>query len=199
MPEAVSCARHASPRVVVLSRLVPHKRIEHSIAAVARLRADIPGLHLTVMGSGWWEDQLKELRDRLGLTDAVEFLGHVDERRKYEELSRAWVHVLPSVKEGWGLAIIEAARVGVPSVAYRYAGGVRESIVDGETGLLADDEDHFVQCLRTLLTQAGLRTRLGRRAQVRTERFTWEAAATTIDRALLGVPEQTAQAAPDAA
>ena len=49
------------------------------------------------------------------------------------------MHVLPSIKEGWGLSIVEAARVGVPSVAYRSAGGVQESILEGVTGLLADD------------------------------------------------------------
>ena len=47
--------------------------------------------------------------------------------------------LLPSVKEGWGLAIMEAAAQGTPTLAYRSAGGVTESIVDGETGLLVDD------------------------------------------------------------
>jgi glycosyltransferase involved in cell wall biosynthesis len=199
MPEHISCAPHQNPRLVVLSRLVPHKRIEHAITAVAALRAEIPDLQLTVIGGGWWEGQLKALRDRLDLVDEVSFLGHVDERRKYEELSRAWVHVLPSVKEGWGLSIVEAARVGVPSVAYRDAGGVRESIVDGATGLLADDEAHFVHCVRTLLTQGALRSSLGRRAQARTERFTWEAAAAAIERALLGDSVETEETVPDAA
>ena len=54
----------------------------------------------------------------------MHFLGHVSERTKFEELARAWVHVLPSVKEGWGLSIVEAGRVGTPSVAYGSAGGV---------------------------------------------------------------------------
>ncbi len=97
--------------LVVLSRLVPHKQIEHALHAVATLRDEMPDLRLHVLGSGWWHDTLVELRDQLGLQDRVAFLGHVSEAVKFEELSAAWVHVLPSLKEGWGLSIIEAASV----------------------------------------------------------------------------------------
>ena len=79
------------------------------------------------------------------------FLGHVSDRTKFEELSSAWVHVLPSVKEGWGLSIVEAAHVGVPSVAYADAGGVHESILDGVTGLLAHDLPDLVDQVDRLL------------------------------------------------
>ena len=71
------------------------------------------------------------------------------------------MHVLPSIKEGWGLSIIEAARVGVPSVAYRSAGGVQESILEGVTGLLADSERDLVTSVRELLLDDMLRRDLG--------------------------------------
>jgi glycosyltransferase involved in cell wall biosynthesis len=172
------------PSLVVLSRLVPHKQIEHALRLTARLRPQLPDLTLTVMGSGWWEENLLALRDQLGLEDCVRFLGHVDERTKYEELCRAWVHVLPSIKEGWGLSIIEAARVGVPSVAYRSAGGVQESILDGVTGLLAEDEDDLLACVQRLLDDASLRRQLGEKAEARTDDLTWDTATRTIRNAL---------------
>ena len=71
------------------------------------------------------------------------------------------MHVLPSVKEGWGLSIVEAAQVGVPSIAYVEAGGVRESILDGVTGLLAADQDDLLAKVRQLLHDAELRLDLG--------------------------------------
>ena len=52
--------RSPSPRVVVLGRLVPQKRVEIALDAVAALRARVPGLHLDVVGSGWWEPHLRE-------------------------------------------------------------------------------------------------------------------------------------------
>ena len=165
---------------MVLSRLVPHKRIEHALEAVAALRDEVPGVHLRVMGSGWWADHLLELRHELGLDDVVTFLGHVTDRQKFEELSSAWVHVLPSVKEGWGLSIMEAAQVGVPSVAYVEAGGVRESILDGVTGLLATDQDDLVTKIRQLLENPELRDELGRKARIRSEQFSWDATADAV-------------------
>ena len=169
-----------APRVVVLSRLVPHKRVEHALEAVAALRDELPGLHLHVMGSGWWSEHLLERRRELGLDDVVTFLGHVTDLEKFQELSSAWVHVLPSVKEGWGLSIVEAAQMGVPSVAYAEAGGVRESILDGVTGLLATDQDDLVDKLRLLLVDAELRADLGTKARIRSGQFSWDTTADTI-------------------
>jgi glycosyltransferase involved in cell wall biosynthesis len=179
-PDFEVSARSETPRLAMLVRLVPHKRVEHAQETVARQRQDFPGLHLRVMGSGWWEDQLLARRRELGLEDCVTFLGHVRDDEKFAELSSAWVHLLPSVKEGWGLSIVEAAHVGVPSVAYLEAGGVRESILDGVTGLLASDQDDLVAKVRLLLGDADLRSDLGEKARIRSAQFSWEATTEAI-------------------
>jgi glycosyltransferase involved in cell wall biosynthesis len=169
---------------VVVSRLVPHKRIEHALDVVAALRDKHPGLHLTVLGSGWWDEQLRAHTAELGVDDSVTFLGHVSDRTKFEVLSSAWVHLLPSVKEGWGLSIVEAAHVGVPSVAYRDAGGVCESILDGVTGLLATDAPDLIAQVDRLLCDDDLRRDLGAKARTRSEQFSWDTTATTVAAAL---------------
>lgn len=174
----------AAPSLVMLVRLVPHKRVEHAMEVVARLRGEFPGLHLTVMGSGWWREALEVRRRELGLEDDVTFTGHVTDRTKFEVLSSSWVHLLPSVKEGWGLSIVEAAHVGVPSIAYQDAGGVCESILDGVTGLLAMDIDDLVGRAQQLLADRGLRADLGAKARIRSEQFTWDATAASITAAL---------------
>ena len=112
--------------------------------------------------------------------DTFYFPPLTDILEKFQELSSAWVHVLPSVKEGWGLSIVEAAQMGVPSVAYAEAGGVRESILDGVTGLLAADQDDLVDKLRLLLVDAELRADLGTKARIRSGQFSWDATADTI-------------------
>ncbi len=136
-PATVRC-RDPRPTIVVLGRLVPHKRVEHVLTAAATLRPDFPGLQVRVVGDGWWQDRLEAHAVRLGVDDIVEFTGFVSEQDKHEALSQAWVLAMPSLKEGWGLCVMEAATHGVPSVAYRAASGVAESIVDHETGLLVD-------------------------------------------------------------
>ncbi|MFI9405327.1 glycosyltransferase family 4 protein [Nocardia sp. NPDC052316] len=173
-PTGAAETRTANPRIVVLSRLVPHKQIEDALAVVARLRTRIPGLHLDVIGDGWWADNLKADARELAIADAVTFHGHVDERRKHELLSRAWVHVLPSRKEGWGLAVIEAAQHGVPTIGYRSSRGLTDSIVDGVTGVLVDDVAQLADAVGELLDEHAARTVMGEKARSRAREFSWE-------------------------
>jgi glycosyltransferase involved in cell wall biosynthesis len=169
--------RAAAPRVVVLSRLVPHKQIEDALAAVAQLRPTIPDVHLDVVGGGWWSERLVEHAERLGMSDAVTFHGHVDDTTKHLVIQQAWVHVLPSRKEGWGLAVIETAQHAVPTIGYRSSGGLADSIIDGVTGLLADSHDDLVNRLQQLLADPVLRDQLGAKAQARSAEFSWRQSA----------------------
>ncbi len=179
-PETLAGARSATPRAVVLSRLVPHKQIEDALDAVAALRGRLPGLHLDVVGGGWWQDRLLEHAEHLGIEDAVTFHGHVDDCTKHAVVQRAWVHVLPSRKEGWGLAVVEAAQHGVPTIGYRSSGGLTDSIVDGVTGLLVDDHNELVERLEELLSDQVVREELGAKAEARTREFSWSQSATAM-------------------
>ncbi|OBI76531.1 glycosyltransferase family 4 protein [Mycobacterium sp. E740] len=170
-------ARSATPRVVVLSRLVPHKQIEDALEAVAALRQRIPELTLDIVGGGWWEPRLVEHAALLGISDAVTFHGHVDDETKHHVLQQSWVHVLPSRKEGWALAVIEAGQHSVPTIGYRSSGGLTDSIVDGVTGLLVDEHDELVDGMERLLTDQVLREQLGAKAQIRSTEFSWRQSA----------------------
>ncbi|MFD7847783.1 glycosyltransferase family 4 protein [Nocardia sp. NPDC059764] len=174
VPAGDESARTPHPSIVVLSRLVPHKQIEDAMAAVAGLRDSIPGLHLDVVGGGWWDENLRAHARELGIADAVTFHGHVDEDEKHRLLARAWVHVLPSRKEGWGLAVIEAAQHGVPTVGYRSSRGLTDSVVDGVTGLLVDDSAQLTAAVGELLRDSEARTVLGEKARARAREFSWE-------------------------
>ncbi len=165
--------RTAYPSLCAVGRLVPHKQVEHAIDAVADLRAEFPGLTLTVVGDGWWSEQLHaHARDRLA-EDAVRFTGHVGEEEKQRIYARSWALAMPSLKEGWGLVIGEAGMHGTPAIAYASAGGTRESIVPGTSGLLADDYPGFVAALRSVLGDADRRASLSQGAREMSHRFTW--------------------------
>lgn len=184
--------RSPQPSVVVLGRLVPHKRVELAMDAIAAM----PGATLTVVGHGYWEPQLRAYAERIGVTDAVTFAGFVDDVTKHRLLASAWAHALPSVKEGWSLAVVESAAHGTPTVAFRSAGGPTESVLDGETGLLVEDAAEFGQALRRLLTDAALRDRMARAARVHAARFSWPATAAVVEaelRVLTGLPPRVAE------
>jgi glycosyltransferase involved in cell wall biosynthesis len=169
--------RARNPRVLVLSRLVPHKQIEDALAAVALLRASIPGLHLDIVGGGWWWRRLVDHAARLGISDAVTFHGHLDDVTKHHVMQQSWVHVLPSRKEGWGLAVIETAQHAVPTIGYRSSGGLADSIIDGVTGVLVDSRAELVDRLQQLLADPLLREQLGAKAQARSAEFSWRQSA----------------------
>jgi glycosyltransferase involved in cell wall biosynthesis len=187
----LSGPRAAGPRVVVLSRLVPHKQIEDALDAVATLRERIPGLHLDIVGDGWWRQRLVDHVHRLDMSDAVTFHGHVDDVTKHHVLQHSWVHVLPSRKEGWGLAVVEAAQHKVPTVGYRSSGGLSDSIVDGVTGILVDNHAELVDRLEQLLCDPVLRDELGAKAQARSVEFSWTQSADAMRTVLEAVQAGT--------
>ncbi|WP_461166986.1 glycosyltransferase family 4 protein [Tsukamurella serpentis] len=182
-PAAVE-VRSATPRMVVLSRLVPHKQIEDALDVLARLRHRVPELHLDVIGSGWWDEHLYAHAQRLGVQDSVTFHGHVSEERKHRLLSQAWVHVMPSRKEGWGITVIEAAQHAVPTAGYVSSKGLTDSVVDGVTGMLVPDLAGLTESVFALLSDADLRDELGAKAQQRAGEFSWPATADGVGRVL---------------
>ena len=175
----------APPRLLVLGRLVPHKRVELALRALRELRAEFPDLTLDLAGQGYHEEALMEQAQALGVLDSVRFAGRVSELEKFQLFSRATVHLLPSLKEGWGLTVIEAANQGTPTVAFRSAGGTTESVLDGQTGLLADTEDQFVEMTGRIIRDPDLRQGLSLRAKEHALQFTWSATADSLEELVL--------------
>lgn len=185
----------ATPLLAMLGRVVPHKRVDHALQVLARLRAEVPDLRLLVVGDGWGSDDARREAARLGVLDAVEFTGFVDEATKHRLLASAWVHLCPSLKEGWGLSVMEAAWHGVPTVAYADAGGLSDSVVDGRTGVLAHDLDDLVARTRELLADPGGRAEMGRAARAHARSFTWERTVEEMESLLLEVAGRTSAVA----
>jgi glycosyltransferase involved in cell wall biosynthesis len=122
--------RNGALRLVIVGRLTLAKFVEEAVQAFAAVQAEVPDAALDVVGSGdaAYRRRLEAVVARRGLRH-VTFHGRVDEERKRALLERAHVHVFSSHREGWGLTVTEAARVGTPTVGYD-APGVRDAIAD---------------------------------------------------------------------
>jgi len=169
----VEARKSANPSLCVVGRLVPHKQVEHAIDAVSVLAGEFPGLRLRVVGSGWWESELHAYAAAQVASGSVVFEGHVSERRKQEIYEESWLMVLPSLKEGWGLVVGEAAAHRTPTLAYASAGGTTESIVDGVSGVLVANQPDLVGALRVLLRDEQARRSLAEGALRHSAGFTW--------------------------
>ncbi len=180
--------RFEVPTALYMGRLKRYKRVDLVIRAVNRLIRSGVSARLVVAGRGDRAAALASLVRRLGIGEHVEFPGFVPEEEKLRLLRRAWVHVLTSPKEGWGISNLEAAACGTPSVASD-SPGLRDSVVDGETGYLVPHGDVEALSARigSLLQQPALRDRMGAAARAFAERHTWDRAADLTERHLRSV------------
>lgn len=171
-----------SPAIVCVGRLVAHKRVHEVVAAVGRLRADHPGVHLHVVGRGEEHERLAARVRALGLDEHVTLHGYLSERAKDDLLTGADLHISASRHEGWGLSVIEAAAHGLPTVAYD-VNGLRDAVRDGETGWLAAPDEDLADTVRRALKELEARGP-GIRAACRAwaSGFTWEASGERLHR-----------------
>lgn len=121
-----------------------------------------------------YENYLKKLSKKLGLEGKLKFWGFVSERKKFELLAKAHILVNPSIREGWGLVVIEAAAVGTPTVGYNVP-GLRDSIQNNKTGILTDSNS--LVCAQAILSLSNSRKNYKKMQQSCinwSKKFNWE-------------------------
>lgn len=155
-----SVPHRGAPTVGCIARLSKEKNVALLVRAFARVRAEVPEAKLVVCGDGPERGALERLAASLGLGASAEFRGYVaDAGRRCGEFS---LLAVPSSRESFGIAALEAMTCGVPVVATR-VGGLPELVVDGETGVLVPPEDDaaLAAALVGLLRDPGRAARLG--------------------------------------
>ena len=170
--------RSTTPLVLAVGRFAPVKRFHLALQAAAQARQVVPDLRLRLAGDGPLAGDLRAWVAAHQAGDWVEFAGYVDRHRLPDEYRRAWVVLSASLAEGWGLSLTEAAACGTPAVATDIRGH-RCSVVDRQTGVLADPE-RLGEVLSAVLVDQAWREELGRAAVARARTLTWERSATGV-------------------
>jgi glycosyltransferase involved in cell wall biosynthesis len=169
--------RSDTPRFLVLGRLVPHKRVALALQMWDQVRPRTGG-QLVIVGDGPARPEL----ERAAGPDVV-FLGHLPPERKARELGAAWLLVHPAHHEGWGTVVMEAAGSGMPTIGFDVP-GLRDSVVDGTTGLLARDERSFVDAWIRLACDSAARDQMAQAALQRAASYPWARAITEFEACL---------------
>ncbi len=173
-----------APALVSLGRLVVQKRVSRVVDLARSLADDHPGLSVHIIGRGPEGEHLAEQVERDGLRERVDLHGFLSEEDKEAVLSSCHLHVTASEFEGWGLTVVEAARLGVPTVAYD-VDGLRDSVRDGETGWLVQEgetlEDVVSRALKEL-SDPRRAEEVRRACRAWASRFTWDASGARMTR-----------------
>ena len=162
--------------IVCVGRLVAHKRTSSIIEAIPPLLDEYPHLEVHLVGDGSERSAIEALVESLSLSDHVILHGSVSSSERDRILHTAWLSVSASEGEGWGLSVVEANAAGVPVLAYRRP-GLRDSIRDGETGWLIDENQDLSSAIGHALQQMGdedAARALGTAARQWASQFTWD-------------------------
>ncbi len=135
-----SSTKEQHPTYLFVSRVVRMKGVEEVIKAFSFIARERPDSTLWIVGGGepGYIAELDDMTKEYGVKNRVMFLGTLSEKEKYERMSRAHLLLHASVKEGWGLVVLEAASVGTPAVVYNVS-GLNSVVKDGETGIVCKE------------------------------------------------------------
>ncbi|RLE90931.1 MAG: hypothetical protein DRN04_13975 [Thermoprotei archaeon] len=172
-----SVAKSKKPLVVYVGRVKRYKRLDHLIKSIKMVKQRVPDIECIIAGKGDEKvyRELRNLSERLGLEAIIRFEGEVSEERKFKILKKAWVYVIPSMKEGFSISALEAQALGIPVVGYKVAGLV-DCVENGVTGLIVSDGDYkaLAKAIIRLLLNDELRLEMSRNAIQRALSFSWD-------------------------
>lgn len=164
-----------APVITYLGQIKKYKGIDLVMEALPAVLERIPKAVYRIIGEGDHRERLEARARELGVAESVEFLGFRGGEEKLRLLRETRALVYTSPKEGWGLSVIEAGALGVPTLASD-SPGLRESVRHGETGYLVPHGDvpAIAERLVTLLSDDGEWRRLSDGALSWARTFSWD-------------------------
>lgn len=171
------------PLFIFVARLVSMKRADLCLKAMKKLLSSYPRAKLAIIGNGEQEESLIQLTNDLGIEKSVEFVSKNNffleksaKDVKVQQMQKAWCLLLPSVKEGWGMVVTEAAACATPAIVTDVT-GLRESVINGKTGIIISKKagvDELSDAMTRLCSDNRLRQNLSKNATKFAKDFTWE-------------------------
>lgn len=194
-PRPVAAPGERRPLVVNVARLEDrYKGFDVLVRALPLIRSRVPEATMTLVGDGHLRWSLEAMARGNGCDEALNCVGSVSDAERDALLSTATVFAMPSRLpagsggEGFGIVYLEAGAHGTPVVAGN-VGGALDAVIDGQTGLLVDPEDHVAvaEAISGLMINRELATRLGEGGRDWAERFSWPTIVRDVEDVLLGV------------
>ncbi len=180
--------KSAAPTIVSLARLRAWKGVHFAIQAMPQILKQVPDCRLNIIGTGPYERELRNLTEKLNLSQNVFFLGRLESEAKLDRLKESWLLTKTSAREGWGIDVLEANACASPAVGWNVA-GTRDSIQHNRTGRLVPfgDVAGLSREAAAILLDRQLREKMARESFDFCRQFTWDASAEKISRVISGM------------
>ena len=176
--EAENILKDKSPRLITVARFDKRKNHEKVIMALRNLKQIYPNIIYTCIGYGEEEENIRKLTDELELNEQVVFLKNVSQDLKNALVSKSNLFVMPSIihkssVEGFGIAYVEAAQYGIPSIGGK-DGGASDAIKNNETGIICDGNnlDEIYSSIDLILKNNSY-LEMGKKAKDYSTKFDW--------------------------
>lgn len=168
--------KEKNPTIIFVGRLAKTKGIEDAIVAINKIKEKIPDISFWIVGRGdrKYVKTLKKLVSKYKLGSNIIFLGFVEEKNKFELMSKAHILVAPSIKEGWGLIVPEAGFVGTPSIVYDVQ-GLRDIVTNGINGIkISSNPDLIAKEAINLFRNKKFYKKIQKGAMESSRKYTWD-------------------------
>ena len=176
--DAENLLKGKNPRLITVSRFDKRKNHEKVIMALRNLKEIYPNIIYTCIGLGEEEDNIKKLAKELKLENHILFLKDISQDLKNALVAKSNLFVMPSIihkksVEGFGIAYVEAAQFGIPSIGGK-DGGASDAIKDHETGIICDGNnlDEIYSSI-DLILKNNLYVEMGKKAKDYSTKFEW--------------------------
>ena len=175
--------------MVYVGRIKRYKQLDHLVRAFQIVKDRIPDAELAIAGRGDFSE-VKKLSEKLNLK--IKLYNEISEKEKLDLLQRARIFVTTSMKEGWGITVIEANRCGTPVVAYDVP-GLRDSVRNDETGLLVKlgDIEGFAKNIIKMIEDDSLQERLNDNALNWSKTFDWNKSTKEFEKIIDAINEKS--------
>ena len=178
LAEAENLLKDKNPRLITVSRYDKRKNHEKIVMALRNLKQIYPNIIYTCIGYGDEEENIKKLTKELELNEQVIFLKNISQGLKNALVSKSNTFVMPSIihktsVEGFGIAYVEAAQYGVPSIGGK-DGGASDAIKNNETGIICDGNNlEEIYSSIDLILKNNSYLELGKKAKEYATKFEW--------------------------
>ena len=176
---AENILKNKNPRLITVSRFDKRKNHEKIIMIIRNLKEIYPNIIYTCVGYGDEEENLKKLVKELNIEEQVIFIKNISNNIKNALVAKSNIFVMPSIiykksVEGFGIAFIEAAQYGIPSLG-GLDGGAADAIINEKTGILCNGNnlDEIHNSIEKMLMNKNYEE-LGKNAKENSKNFYWD-------------------------